>query len=380
MSNARWEEKRPPEDFHRVLEPGGTLRGECPTSSDAEMLGWYRAFVETRLFEQHCIRMQRRGEVSVAASTLGEEAVGIGATAALQAGDWCFPSYRQTSAFLLWKLPIDRIVAGLLGASPEQISEHLPILDESMPVVHFVPYTVFLAASIPHAVGSAMADRLNARSTVTLAFVGDGATSEGDFYEGLNFAGVFNVPLVIIVQNNQWSISVPAHRQTAARTFADKAVAAGVRHARVDGNDVFAIYEKTREAVDRARSGAGPSLIEAVTYRMGDHNSSDSAGLYRGEQEVDYWRAQDPLERLERYMRSVGLVNDHTKRTMTEDANERFRAAIARARKVPATSAALMFANHLIDQPGWIFRRQQAELSDELEGKNPFISPDSESS
>lgn len=376
MSEARWGETRPPEDFYRVLDPDGTLRGKRPVASDVELLSWYRVLVETRVFEQLCIRMQRRGEVSVAASTLGEEAVGIGAAAALQAGDWCFPSYRQTSAFLLWNLPIDRMVAGLTGAPPEHINEQLPILDESPPLVHFVPYTVFLGASIPHAVGSAMADQLNARKTVTLAFVGDGATSEGDFYEGLNFAGVFKVPLVVIVQNNQWSISVPAHRQSAARTFAEKAVAVGLRHARVDGNDILAVYEKTKEAVDSARSGGGTTLIEAVTYRIGDHNTSDSADLYRGRQEVEYWQTLDPLERFERYMRALGLVNEDGKRTMMESASERFRAAIARARKLPPAPAALMFANHLIDRQGQSLRRQEAELADELGGRNPFASTD----
>lgn len=368
-------EIRPAEDFYRVLEPDGTLRGNRPSRSDEELVRWYRVLLETRTLESLCQRMQRRGEISVAASSRGEEAVGLAAAAALQPGDWCFPSYRQLSALLYWNVPVDRMVAGLMGAPPEHIAEHLPVAPAAAPKVQFVPYTVFLAASIPHAVGCALADRFNASSAVTLAFVGEGATSEGDFYEGLNIGGVLDAPLVVIVQNNQWSISVPAHRQTKARNFADKAVAMGLRQARVDGNDAFAVYEKTQEAVDIARNGGGPTLIEAVTYRIEDHNTSDSASVYRGEEEVRYWQTRDPVDRLERYLQGAGLVSSEDRKQMIAEADEGLRAAIRRARQVPPAPASLMFANHLIDRRGWSVQRQEEELALELAGKNPFIDP-----
>jgi pyruvate dehydrogenase E1 component alpha subunit len=318
------------------------------------------------------VRMQRRGQLSLSGTSRGEEAVGLGAAAALQPGDWCFPSYRQMSSLLYWNVPVDRIMAALMGAPPEHIAENLPLAKQSTPPVQLAPYTVFLGASIPHAVGCALADKLEGRPIVTLAFVGEGATSEGDFYEGLNFAGVFEIPLVTIVQNNQWCISVPAHRQTAARTFADKAVAVGMKHSRVDGNDVFAVFAKTCEAVRGARRGEGPTLIEAVTYRIGDHNTADSAAVYRGEEEVSYWKTLDPLERFERYLRNAGLRSEQDIQNIATAIETELRQSIVRGRKVPPAAADLMFANHLIGDPGWSFRKQREELANELAGRNPF--------
>jgi pyruvate dehydrogenase E1 component alpha subunit len=369
--NPKWAEKRPSEDFYRILNPDGSLRGDRPAVDDAELLTWYRAMLRMRMFEGLSVRMQRRGELSVAASSRGEEAVGVGAAAALREGDWCFPSYRQMGALLYWKAPVDRMVATARGAPPEHTAKHLPLSAESVPRVSFAPYTVFLGASIPHAVGSALADKLNKRPIVTLAFLGDGATSEGDFYEGLNFAGVMQVPLVTIIQNNQWSISVPASRQTAAHTFAEKAVAVGIDYSRVDGNDVFAIYEKSREAVDRARRGK-PSVIEAVTYRVGDHNTADASELYRGDEEASYWKTRDPVDRFEAYLVAAGLLNEAEKQRITAEMDTELRAAVTRGRQVPAPPVTLMFANHLMNPQGWSWKRQESEFQMELAGENPY--------
>jgi pyruvate dehydrogenase E1 component alpha subunit len=371
--DARWIEKRPSEDFHRLLAPDGTLAAERPPCSDEELVRWYRVMLETRMFEALTVRMQRRGEISVAGSSRGEEAVGVGAAAALQPGDWCFPSYRQMTALHYWGVPFEHVVAAMMSAPPEHVAEHLPLPEGAAPpAVHFVPYAVFLGASVPHAAGSALSDKVNGRAKVTLAFCGEGATSEGDFYEGINFAGALHVPLVVIVQNNQWCISVPAHRQSAVPTFAHKALAAGLRHARVDGNDVMAVYEKTHEAVQRARQGDGPSLIEAVTYRMEDHNTADSAALYRGDTELGYWKTRDPLDRLERYLESAGILDESGRRRFALEADERLREVIARSRGVPAAPAVLMFSNHLLGEPGWSFQRQREDLQRELVGQSPF--------
>jgi pyruvate dehydrogenase E1 component alpha subunit len=369
--DVRWVEKRPTEDYHRILEPDGTPRGSPPVEPEG-LLRWYRTLIETRALEALCLRMQRRGELSVAATSRGEEAVGVGAASALQPGDWCFPSYRQTSALLYWGAPVERMIAALRGAPPEHIAEHLPLAPEALSAVRFVPYAIFLGSSLPNAVGCALADQLNERPVVTLAFVGDGATSEGDFYDAINFAGVFATPLVIVIQNNGWSISVPAHRQTAARTFADKAVAAGLSHSRVDGNDILAIYDKTREAVERARGGGGTTLIEAVTYRLDDHNTADAASLYRREEEVAYWETLEPIRRFERYLERTGLLDDVLKQQVAADAGSRLRAAIKLGRAVPPAPAELMFAHHLIDRQGWAFQRGQRELECELRGDNPY--------
>jgi len=373
MGEKKWVEVRPSEDYFRILKPDGSLLGKLPKVSKQELLRWYEVLVETRTFEAMTSRLQRRGVLSVAASSRGEEAVGVAAAAALQAGDWLFPAYRQLSAVLYWKAPLDRVMAGLMGNAPEHISDHLPLPSKQESGVNIMPYPVFLGAYVPLAVGCALADQLNGRPQVSLAFVGEGSTSEGDFHDGLNFAGILNTPCVIIVQNNQWSISVPASRQTAAATFAQKAVAYGLPHERVDGNDVFAVYEKVKQAVDNARKGGGATLIEAVTYRMLDHNSADSSAVYRTEDEAEYWKTLDPVERFEKYLLANGILDATAKARMKAEVETRLREQVDRGRAVPPTPAESMFLSHLQGEPGWSERHQRAELACELAGGNPFM-------
>ncbi len=373
MGEKKWSEVRPREDYLRILNPDGSVQGQLPKVSRKELLRWYEVFVETRTFEAMALRLQRRGVLSVAASSRGEEASGLGAAAALQAGDWLFPAYRQLSAMLYWNAPVDRIMASLMGNAPEHVREHLPLPPEQAPAVTMMPYAVFLGANIPLAVGCALADKLNGRPQVSLAFVGEGSSSEGDFHDGLGFAGVLQAPCVVIVQNNQWSISVPASRQTAAATFAQKAVAHGLPHQRVDGNDVFAVYDTVKKAVDRARKGGGATLIETVTYRMLDHNSADSSAAYRTEDEADYWKTLDPVERFEKYLLNNGMLDQPGKTAIEERAEKRLREQIERGRAVPPTPPESMFFSHLHGEPGWSERHQRAELACELAGGNPFL-------
>jgi pyruvate dehydrogenase E1 component alpha subunit len=373
MGQKKWREARPREDYLRILNPDGSVNGAVPQVADEELLRWYRAFIETRLLETLGLRLQRRGVLSVAGTSLGEEACGLGAAAALRPGDWLHPSYRQTSALLYWGVPVDRMMASLLGHAPEHIAQHLPIPPDLAPKVRLTPYPIFLGANVPLATGVAFADKLNNRPNVSLVFIGEGATSEGDFHDGLGLAGVLKLPCVVVVQNNQWSISVPSSRQTAAETFAQKAVAHGLPSHRVDGNDVFAVYAAVQEAVDRARRGEGASVVEAVTYRMMDHNSADSASIYRTDEEVEYWKSLDPLDRFERYLVARGLLDDALKQQVRDEAEPQLRAAISRARAVPPTPPESMFLNHLNGDPGWTFRHQQRECAVELAGGNPFV-------
>ena len=372
MGNKKWTERRPDENYARLLDPSGRVLGTLPRVSRTELLRWYRIFIETRTFEEMTMRLQRRGVLSVAAVSRGEEAVGLGAAAALRPGDWCFPSYRQSSLLFYWNTPVDRAMAGLMGNSPEHIRAHLPLEPQQAPGIHLVPYAVFLGANMPLAAGCSLADKVNGRDVVTLAFVGEGSTSEGDFHDGLGFAGVFDTPCVVIVQNNQWCISVPASRQTAAADFARKAEAHGVPHQRVDGNDVFAVYQSVKKAVDRARKGRGPSLIEAVTYRIEDHNSADSSAVYRTEQEAEYWRGLDPVARFEKYLLAQGIISADTGQQLQQEAEQRLRKAVERGRTLPPTPPEAMFASHLLGEPGWSERHQRAELDAELAGRNPF--------
>lgn len=372
MGQKKWREVRPREDYLRILNPDGSVNGVVPQVPDEELLRWYQVFVETRLLETMGLRLQRRGVLSVAGTSLGEEACGLGVAAALQPNDWLHPSYRQTSALFYWRAPVDRIMASLLGHAPEHVAQHLPLSPDLPPRVKMTPYPIFLGANVPVAAGVALADKLNERPNVSVVFIGEGATSEGDFHDGLGLAGVLKLPLVVVIQNNQWSISVPSCRQTAAGTFAQKAVAHGLPSSRVDGNDVFAVYAAVKDAVDRARRGEGATVVEAVTYRMMDHNSADSASIYRTDEEVEYWKALDPMDRFERYLVVRGLLDDALKKQMHDDAEPHLKAAIKRARAVPPTPPESMFLNHLQGDPGWSFRHQEREFAVEKEGGNPF--------
>jgi TPP-dependent pyruvate/acetoin dehydrogenase alpha subunit len=366
---SQWTEQRPREDFRQVLSPDGSIDGEFPDLAADDLRRLYRSLVRTRTFEDKILSLQRRGEVSITTRSRGEEAVALGAAAALSPGDWCFPSYRQTAALAFWDAPLDRAAAGLMGIEPETIDEHLPV--DEPPEVNFTPTYVPLAVNVTNAVGSAMADRFNDRETVTLSFIGDGSTSQGDFHEALNFAGVYDAPAVTVIQNNQWAISVPAHQQTAAETFARKGEAHGVPYERVDGNDVLAVREATAEAVERARAVEGPSLIECVTYRMVEHNSADEPSVYRNESEQEYWAERDPLDRLEAYLREQGHLDEEAIEGIEHEAAAEVDAAVRRARAVPASDPERMFDHHLHTE-SWNERHQRAELRAELAGKNPF--------
>lgn len=368
---ALWSERRPDDDFYRVLAPDGTVVGDPPELDVDTLRRFYRSFVETRRLEEKLLRMQRRGEISIIARSLGEEAVALGSAAALEPGDWCFPTYRQTAARAYWGSPVDRSVASLMGAETETVNEHLPP-DEDEESVVFTPSYVPLTVNVTNAVGSAMVDRFQGTDTVSLAYVGDGSTSEGDFHEALNFAGVYEAPVVTVCQNNQWAISVPAHRQTAAETFAQKADAHGVPHERVDGNDVLAMYEATRQAVERARDGGGPAFIEAVTYRRIEHNTADEPTVYRDEEEVEYWAERDPLDRFDAYLRAEDVIDDAWVDAVEAEVDDAIDEGIARARDVPESDPERMFDNHLHGEPPWNERHQRAELRAEQRGENPF--------
>jgi TPP-dependent pyruvate/acetoin dehydrogenase alpha subunit len=368
----KWDEQRPSADFYRILSPDGELEQDPPIEDEQELLGIYRTFVLTRELEERLLKMQRRGEISIFSRSYGEEAIPIGTSAALESDDWIFPTYRQTAAQVHWEVPLARMIAGFMGAEPETIDEHLPVTDGAAPDVNFSPGYVPLGVNVTNAVGSAMADTFRDRDVVTMSYIGDGSTSQGDFHEALNFAGVFDAPAVTVCHNNQWAISVPAHRQTAAETFAQKAEAYGIPHARVDGNDVLAVYEKAREAVERARRGDGPTFIECVTYRMVEHNTADEESVYRTSEEEEYWADRDPVDRLETYLRSRDILDDDMVAVIHDESASKVDHAVEKAREVPASDPMRMFDNHL-HGTFWNERHQRQELRAELAGENPFV-------
>lgn len=265
----------------------------------SETLCWlYEMMVITRELDTELVNLQRQGELALFASCRGQEAAQIGATACLNKTDWLFPQYRELGALLVRGVPAAHVGAAWRGTW----NGGLEFIDKCC-----APISVPVGTQTLHAVGAAMAAQRLGEDSITVAFLGDGATSEGDVHEALNFAAVFGAPCVFYVQNNQWAISVPVASQTAGPSIAHKATGYGMPGIRVDGNDPLACYAVTAEAAERARSGDGPTLIEAVTYRLGPHTTSDDPTRYRTQAEVDRWSALDPIPRYRRYLQDQGL-------------------------------------------------------------------------
>ncbi|GAB4348617.1 MAG: pyruvate dehydrogenase (acetyl-transferring) E1 component subunit alpha [Candidatus Abyssubacteria bacterium] len=287
--------------FAILDEQGTVVDDRMPEFSDEQLRALYRWLIISRVADQKALNLQRQGRMGTYAPVLGQEAIQIGSASAMTPEDWLFPSYRELSACMIRGLPLSKIFLYWMGNEEgSRIPEGVRVFPVSVPV----------GTHILHAVGAAWALKLRREKLAVVTYFGDGATSEGDFHEALNFAGVLKTPAVFICQNNQYAISVPIHRQTASPTIAQKAIAYGFDGLRIDGNDVFASFVATSAALDKARAGGGPTLIEAVTFRLGAHTTSDDPLRYRTEEEIEPWRKREPLVRLDRYLRSKGVIDD----------------------------------------------------------------------
>ena len=296
-------ERSLPGDPVQLIAPDGTptscrdYRRDLPP----ETLSWlYELMVVTRDVDAEFVNLQRQGELALYASCRGQEAAQIGAAACLRKTDWLFPQYRELGVFLLRGITPAQVGAVWRG------SWHggLGFTDKCC-----APVAIPIGTHGLHAVGAAMAAQRLGEKSVTVAFLGDGATSEGDVHEALNLASVYRAPCVFFVQNNQWAISVPLARQLAGPSIAHRAVGYGIPGVRVDGNDVLACFAVMEHAARRARDGGGPTLIEAITYRLGPHTTSDDPTRYRSVDEVDAWAARDPLPRFRSYLDTIGMLS-----------------------------------------------------------------------
>ena len=304
----------------QLVAPDGaaTPQARYPSDLPPETLAWlYEMMAVTRGLDTEFVNLQRQGELALFASCRGQEAAQIGAAACLRKTDWLFPQYREIGAFLL------------RGITPAQMGavwrgKWHGGLEFTRKCV--APIAIPIGTHGLHAVGAAMAAQRLGEDSVTVAFLGDGATSEGDAHEALNLASVYQAPCVFFVQNNQWAISVPVSHQMAGPSIAHRAIGYGMPGIRVDGNDVLACYAVMDEAAKRARAGGGPTLIEAITYRLGPHTTSDDPTRYRSADEVDQWLALDPLPRYRTYLQANGVWTERlgervaakTKRLRTE--------------------------------------------------------------
>ena len=350
-------------DFVRTLDADGAVVGDVPDLSDDRLLAIYRDMVLTRHFDERMVSLQRQGRIGTYAPAIGQEASQVGSTHALRAQDWLFYQYREHGAVAVRGLSADYLIYWM-GHEHGNAS----LVDQ-----HIAPLNITIADHIPHAVGAAWAAKLEGDETVVVCHFGDGATSEGDFHEAANFAGVFETPCILFCNNNGWAISHPAERQTASDTFAEKADAYGIEGVRVDGMDPLATYQVTREAAARARRGDGPTLVEAVQYRYGAHTTADDPTAYRDEEEVERWRERDPVERYETFLRERGVVDDTVVEELEAEARETVAAIIDEAESFEPDPAEMFDDVYAGSTPNVESQREAFEAAVEKHGHDAFL-------
>jgi pyruvate dehydrogenase E1 component alpha subunit len=342
-----------------VLDADGNVRpgAEVPDLSETDLRAMYEDISLARRFDQRAIRLQRRGDLATYAPMTGQEGSQVATGYALDAADWLFPTYRDHAAKYVHGQDIESLLQPCAGS---RAGYAVPDDVNAMP--EYIP----IATQIPQAVGMAWGYKLQGQTDrAVLCHLGDGATSEGDFHEGLNFAGVFDVPAVFVCNNNQWAISTPTDRQTASETLAEKARAYGIEGVRVDGLDPLAVYQVTREALAKAkRPGPGelrPTLVESVQYRFGAHTTADDPSVYRDEGEAEQWREKDPLDRLERFLYDRGVLDDERVDAIERRVEARLDAAIERVQD-PEPDPDRMF-EHVYESTPEALQRQRDELA-----------------
>ncbi|WP_215909753.1 pyruvate dehydrogenase (acetyl-transferring) E1 component subunit alpha [Streptacidiphilus fuscans] len=344
-----------PETF---LDADGTQIGEIPAGllDPDDLVETYRALVLARRFDLQAGVLARQGRLVVYPSALGQEACQVGAVLALEPDDWFFPTYRDSMAMVVRGIdPVEVL-------TPQRGDRHCGY----DPYEHrTAPPCTPLATQLPHAVGLAMAARSRGDGLAVLAFCGDGASSEGDFHEALNFAAVFQAPVVFLVQNNQYAISVPFREQTRAASLAAKAEGYGMPGRRIDGNDVLMVRHAVGEALAAARAGAGPALIEAVTYRMGPHTTADDPSRYRDPEEEQLWAARDPLARFAAFLRERGTLTEIVAKAATADAEALADDLRARLEQEPVFDPDELF-DHVYAEPTQRLRAQAAYVRAQL--------------
>jgi 2-oxoisovalerate dehydrogenase E1 component alpha subunit len=358
----------------QVLNWDGTWdeRAE-PELSAEELHELYRAMLRVRAMDTKAMNFHRQGRIGFYVPSFGEEAAQIGSAYALGAHDWLFPAYREQGAALLRGYPLKQLVCQFLGNSADlgkgrQMPNHF-----GSAAIRYATASSPVGTQIIHAVGAAYGCRLRGEESIAIVYFGDGATSTGDFHAGMNFAAVWNAPVVFFCKNNGYAISLPVAQQTASGTLAEKAWAYGMRGVRVDGNDVLAVLQVTREAVERARGTAdgenrhrgGPTLIEAITYRMGPHSSADDPNRYRDAGESEAWKARDPILRFSRYLEQKGLWSEAQDEEARKEIEAEVNAAFRWAEKQPAPDLDTIVEDVYADVP-WHLQEQLEELKGAL--------------
>lgn len=343
-----------------VIEPDGSTNGHDPKLSNEELLHCYRTMVRVRAFDDVCLKLQRSGRIGFSIPNKGVEACQVGAASALARTDWIFPSYRDFGMALYHGVTPLAMMHNMFGNGRDgALGRQMPVHFSFDAPIHFVSISSPIGTQIPQAVGAAQAMKLRGEKHVCLASFGDGGTSSLGFHSGLNFAGVWKSPVVFLCQNNGYAISCPSEEQTASESYAIKAVAYGMPGVLVDGNDLLAVRKAVAEAVERARRGEGPTLIEAVTFRMGGHSTSDDPTRYVPKDLVEQWAKKDPVLRFERFLASRKLWNkEFGERTYAEAVAE-IQDAVREAEATPHPKLESIFTDVYADMPAHLRRQGQ---------------------
>ena len=341
----------------RIIGDGaGVPDGTVPDAlGEKELTQLFRWLVLLRVYDERSVALQRQGRIGTYALYWGEEGTQAGPLFACEDGDWVFPSYRQNAIGILRGVPASTILAWWRGYGGK--------LGFYNPREHRVgPICVPIATHLPHAVGVAWAAKIRGDRTASLSWFGDGATSEGDFHEAMNFASVFKVPTVFFCVNNQWAISTPYSKQTASATIAEKAAAYAMPGVRVDGFDPIACWKATRDALERARAGDGPTLIEAYCYRLMAHGTADDPRLYRDESEVERWRDLEPVGRMATFMKRQGILDDDTEASILAEAKQTIADAVTEMESMPHPGQEILFDHVYASGRPWTFDEGLDEL------------------
>ncbi|HET8552423.1 MAG TPA: pyruvate dehydrogenase (acetyl-transferring) E1 component subunit alpha [Gammaproteobacteria bacterium] len=342
--------------FEQFIDESGKAVQTLPKFAEkpAELIKMYRMMTLTRLFDTRAIALQRTGKLGTYASSLGHEAIHVGIGAAMKEEDALAPMYREYGAQFWRGVKLSEVL--LYWGGDERGS------DFSGPA-HDFAWCVPIATQCLHGAGAAMAFKLRKEKRCAVAVVGDGGTSEGDFYEAINAAGAFQLPIVFVVSNNQWAISVPLAQQTACETLAQKAFAGGFEGTQVDGNDIVAVRNAMENALAKARKGGGPTLIEALTYRLSDHTTADDATRYRPNDEVKAAEKKEPLVRLRQYLTALGEWDDAKEKALIDECKQQVADAVKEYENTPKPSLESMFDYMYAELPEALEEQRAAALA-----------------
>ena len=328
---------------------------------EALVLRAYREMKRLRVLDARMVMLQRQGRVGFYGACTGQEATPIATALAVRDNDWVFPGLRESVMMLVRGFPLTKYIAQIFGNSGDVLKGRQMPSHMSGRAAAYVSWGSCIGTQLPHAVGAAWAAKVKRTDALTVGFLGDGATSEPDFHNAINFAGVMRAPCILICQNNHWAISVPTARQTASKTLAVKGRAYGVPAIRVDGNDALAVYGAVKTAADRARRGDGPTFIESLTYRIGAHSTSDDPSRYRSDEEVNAWMKKDPVARLRRHLVHRGLLDDAKDSALEKELNAEILAAVTEVEALPLPARETLF-DDVYATPPWHLREQRDEM------------------